>query len=219
MDQAFADAAALGVTVTAAAGDDGSNDRDGDGQVHVDFPASSPHVLACGGTSLHADPTTGTVTSETVWNHGATGGATGGGVSDVFPLPSWQAKRRRAHVGTAAASGRGVPDVAGRRRPADRLPGARRRQRPGHRRHQRGRTAVGRPDLPAGPVARRSSACSGCALAEAVRRAAAPGSATSPRGNNGAYKARKGWDACTGLGVPVGDALLTALRASQSPPP
>ncbi|MGH3440135.1 MAG: S53 family peptidase, partial [Sciscionella sp.] len=89
MDQAFADAAALGVTVCAAAGDNGSSDNQQDGKPHVDFPASSPNVLGCGGTSLLADAT-GVVTSETVWNSGAGGGATGGGVSDAFPVPSWQ---------------------------------------------------------------------------------------------------------------------------------
>ena len=59
MDDAIADAAALGVTVTAAAGDDGSTDRTSDGKAHVDFPASSPHVLACGGTRLQANPDRG----------------------------------------------------------------------------------------------------------------------------------------------------------------
>src|SRR5581483_11412135 len=102
MDDAFADAAALGVTVTAAAGDDGSTDRAPDGLRHVDFPASSPHVLACGGTSLRADPASGAVTSETVWNNGPGRGATGGGISAAFPRPAWQTGTR----------GRGVPDVA-----------------------------------------------------------------------------------------------------------
>jgi kumamolisin len=31
------------------------------------------------------------------------------------------------------------------------------------------------------------------------------------QGNNGAYKAAKGWDACTGLGSPNGVALAAAL--------
>ena len=53
MDQAFADAAALGVTVTVAAGDNGSSDDpSGQTSVHCDFPASSPNALACGGTKL-----------------------------------------------------------------------------------------------------------------------------------------------------------------------
>ncbi len=114
LDQAFADAAALGVTVCVAAGDNGS----GDGQTgaHVDFPASSPHALACGGTSLRGDAGTGVISSETVWNDGGSGGATGGGVSDAFGLPSWQASAGvpvRAGAAAGSVPGRGVPDVAG----------------------------------------------------------------------------------------------------------
>ncbi len=44
-------AAVMGVTVCAASGDSGSTDGVGDGGDHVDFPASSPYVLACGGTN------------------------------------------------------------------------------------------------------------------------------------------------------------------------
>src|SRR5579875_3928863 len=110
MDSAFADAVALGITVSVAAGDNGSSDKDTSGSgKHVDFPASSPHVLSCGGTTLHASG--GTVQSETVWNDGGSGGATGGGVSDVFPLPSWQSSAGVPQSG-AGGSGRGVPDVA-----------------------------------------------------------------------------------------------------------
>ncbi len=109
LDEAFVDAAVLGITVTAAAGDNGSSDGAKDGRDHADFPASSPNVLACGGTSLRA--TSGTVTSETVWNNGIGAGATGGGVSDVFGRPSWQDS---AAVPTSSRGtvGRGVPDVA-----------------------------------------------------------------------------------------------------------
>src|ERR1019366_7453521 len=87
LDAAIADAAAMGVTVCAAAGDNGSTDSVSDGANHADFPASSPHVLACGGTSLRGNPATGAITSETVWNDGPGRGSTGGGVSDVFPVP------------------------------------------------------------------------------------------------------------------------------------
>ena len=75
LDQAFVDAASLGITVTAAAGDNGSSDGASDGRDHADFPASSPHVLACGGTSLQAS--SGIVTSETVWNNGSGAGQPG----------------------------------------------------------------------------------------------------------------------------------------------
>ncbi|MGH2928855.1 MAG: S53 family peptidase, partial [Solirubrobacteraceae bacterium] len=72
MNQAFADAAALGVTVTAAAGDNGSSDGpSGQTSVHCDFPASSPHALACGGTRLIGDASSFTLPSEVVWNERA----------------------------------------------------------------------------------------------------------------------------------------------------
>lgn len=93
---------AAGITVTVAAGDNGSTD--GEKGKHVDFPSSSPYVLGCGGTSL---PSTNPIT-EVVWNDGSAGGATGGGVSGEFQIPFWQA--------TANVPGgkfRGVPDVAG----------------------------------------------------------------------------------------------------------
>ena len=71
MDAAISDAAALGITVCVASGDNGSGDAVKDGRVHVDFPASSPYALACGGTKLLADPSTGTISSEVVWNETA----------------------------------------------------------------------------------------------------------------------------------------------------
>ena len=117
MNAAMSDAAALGITVCVAAGDNGSADGVSDGQPHVDFPASSPYALGCGGTKLLADPATGTVTSEVVWNElSANEGAGGGGVSDQFALPPGR-RMRGSRPGRAArrrrTGGRGVPDVAG----------------------------------------------------------------------------------------------------------
>ncbi len=111
MDQAFADAAALGVTVCVASGDDGSADRATDKRPHVDFPAASPHALACGGTTLQLNPTSGAITLETVWHYRGHG-ATGGGVSDTFPMPVWQ-QHAGVPAGPGGHAGRGVPDVAG----------------------------------------------------------------------------------------------------------
>jgi kumamolisin len=109
MDAACQSAAALGVTITVAAGDNGSTDG-GKGN-NVDFPASSPHVLACGGTKLDANGAT--IVSEVVWNELANKeGATGGGVSNVFALPSWQANSQ-VPAPSVSTGGRGVPDVAG----------------------------------------------------------------------------------------------------------
>jgi kumamolisin len=203
------------VTVTAAAGDDGSSDRVSDGRAHVDFPASSPHVLACGGTSLKGNATTGIVTSEVVWNDGPGQGATGGGVSDAFGLPSWQTQ-----VGVPATSaggtGRGVPDVAG---VADPQTGYRVRV-DGTDAVIGGTSAVA--PLWAGLTARLVQALGSPVgllplrvYPDATTTATAPGFRDIVSGNNGAYAARTGWDACTGLGVPDGDALLAALRGAS----
>ena len=218
MDQAFMDAAALGVTVTAAAGDDGSTDRETDGSAHVDFPASSPHTLACGGTSLRADSGTGQVTSETVWNNGAGNGATGGGYSIAFDRPSWQAAALGADRSAAASAttGRGVPDVAGDADPQtgyqvliDGSPGV------------IGGTSAVAP-LWAALVARLAQA-NGAKFgliqpklyAAATPGAVAPGFRDVTEGNNGAYTAGPGWDACTGLGVPIGSQLGAVVATAQ----
>jgi kumamolisin len=115
LDAACQSAAALGVTITVASGDNGSSDAVTDGKNHVDFPASSPHVLACGGTNLQGSGST--IRAETVWNAQPRGGATGGGVSNVFPLPTWQAGSKVQRP-TNPTGGRGVPDVAGDADPA-----------------------------------------------------------------------------------------------------
>ncbi len=218
MDNALADAAALGVTVTVAAGDDGSTDRDPSGGVHVDFPASSPHVLGCGGTTLQADPSTGVVSSETVWNGEPTGGATGGGVSDTFPLPSWQADAGvPARVG--GGTGRGVPDIAANADPAT-----------GYQVYVDGSAQVfggtsAVAPLWAGLVCRLAQALDTRLglLATRLYAGVAPGKTSAglrdiTEGNNGAYQAGPGWDACTGLGVPS-SALLTTLTSAPALPP
>lgn len=219
-DQALQDAAALGVTTTAAAGDDGSSDRVGDGRSHVDFPASSPHALACGGTRLDADTTTGAVSSETVWNNGTGGGATGGGVSAVFPLPSWQGgvgvpsgdATGDAGGTTNGPGGRGVPDVAAVADPQT-----------GYRIRVDGRdTVIGGTSavapLWAALVARlvqstgRPLGLAQPALYDSIGAGqVAAGFRDITQGDNGAYTAAAGWDPCTGLGVPDGGRLLGAV--------
>lgn len=205
MDAAIADAVAMGITVTAAAGDNGSSDNQHPG-AHADFPASSPHALACGGTSLQASG--GMVTSEVVWNDGAQRGATGGGISDVFPLPSWQAA-----AGVQAKhkkSGRGVPDVAANADPQT-----------GYKVYVDGQPAViggtsAVAPLWAGLIARVVQ-LQGKPVGLAQTRlysTVTPGHTPSglrdiTTGRNGAYKAATGWDACTGLGVPAAGVLGT----------
>jgi len=211
LDQAFIDAAALGVSVCVASGDNGSSDGATDGAVHVDFPASSPHALACGGTTVQLDAAN-TPVRETVWNDGAGRGATGGGVSDTFPLPSWQGSvgvPNRAGGGT----GRGVPDVAGDADPAT-----------GYQVLVDGRRLVIGGTSAVAPL----WAALVCRLSQGLGRRlgllhpalyAHAGTGVTPAGfrdvttgSNGAYTAGPGWDPCTGLGAPDGQALLTALH-------
>ena len=214
LDQAFVDAAALGVTVCVASGDDGSSDRSTGQAAHVDFPAASPHALACGGTSLKLDRANSPV-SETVWNHGAGQGATGGGVSDAFAVPSWQ-----GHAGVPArvggGAGRGVPDVA-----ADADPATGYQVLVDGQSMVIGGTSAVAP-LWAALICRLTQALGHPLglLQPAIYVGAAPG--VSPpgfrdvtSGDNGAYTAGPGWDPCTGLGVPDGQRLLTVLQSGS----
>ncbi len=112
-DAVCQDAAMLGVTIFCASGDNGASDLvQPDGRVHADFPASSPNVIACGGT--HLEGSGNSITSETVWNNTTDGGATGGGVSEFFALPNYQINMGiPPSVNPDHKSGRGLPDVAG----------------------------------------------------------------------------------------------------------
>ena len=219
LDAAIADGVALGVTVCVAAGDNGSGDGVTDGEPHVDFPASSPHALGCGGTSLVVS-SSGTITSETVWNDTLSGsggsGATGGGVSDVFSQPTWQATAGVPGRASSSAAGtwRGVPDVAGNADPAtgyqvlvDGKQGV-----------YGGTSAVA--PLWAALIARLAQATGKrfgliqpTLYAGVTPGTDVPGFNDITSGSNGAYSAGPGWDPCTGLGSPDGPALLTRLQS------
>ncbi|TAL82388.1 MAG: peptidase S53 [Rhodanobacter sp.] len=205
MESALADAAALSVTVTAASGDNGSSDGVNDGKPHVDFPASSRSVLACGGTRLNA--AAGTINSEVVWNElAASEGATGGGVSDVFALPGWQAQSK-VPVAASGFVGRGVPDVSGN---ADPLTGY--RVRVDGRDQIIGGTSAVAPLWAALVALINQRLGHSLGLANPVLYGPASKAFRDiTQGNNGSYQAGSGWDACTGLGSPDGAALLSAL--------
>ena len=212
MDQAFQDAAALGVTICAASGDGGSGDGATDGLAHVDFPASSPNVLGCGGTRVTVAAGGTTIASETVWNDGAQGGAGGGGISTLFPVPAYQqgvALPPSANAG--AGPGRGVPDVSGNADPQS-----------GYQVLVDGQNLVIGGTSAVAPLWAALIARLNGNLGKPVgflnpliyAHAAACRDIVS--GNNGAYEAGKGWDACTGLGSPDGTALLAALGSGVS---
>lgn len=113
MDSAFAIGSRRGVTYSAAAGDAGSTNNETDRRQHPEFPASSPHVWACGGTTLIA--TGDRIVSEAVWNELDSGaGAAGSGVSRVFTTPAYQsAAGLRPRSADDGLPGRGLPDGSG----------------------------------------------------------------------------------------------------------
>jgi kumamolisin len=210
-DEAFQAAAAIGVTVCVASGDNGSSDGVNDGKNHVDFPASSSFALGCGGTTLQAS--NDKIVDETVWNDGSKGGATGGGVSNVFPLPSWQ-DGFDVPAPTVQGGGRGVPDVAG---DADPNTGYNIRV-DGENAVFGGTSAVA--PLWAGLVARINQKIgkpigflNPLIYAQAVE---AAGFHDITEGNNGAFAAAVGWDPCTGLGSPDGVPLEAALTETPT---
>ncbi|QNI31291.1 S8/S53 family peptidase [Alloacidobacterium dinghuense] len=203
LDNACQSAGALGVTITVASGDSGSSD--GTNGTVVDFPASSPHVLACGGTELFANGTS--IAEEVVWDDQPQGGATGGGFSGSFAVPTWQASAL-----PSGSSGRGVPDVSGDASP------------------ESGYNIIvdGQPQVVGGTsavaplyaglialanqqLASQNSPSAGFINPTLYENASAFNDIT--QGNNGAYSAGPGWDACTGLGSPKGAAIVTALAA------
>jgi kumamolisin len=213
MDSTCQSATALGITITVASGDNGSTDG-GTGN-NVDFPASSPNVLGCGGTALTAS--SGVRQSEVVWNDQASGGgASGGGVSAVFPMPSWQANagvpvltdaKHKHNKSADNTGGRGVPDVAG-----DASPETGYQIRVDGEQQVVGGTSAVAP-LWAGLIAALNQRL-GKKLGFLNPRLYALGKTPFfdiTSGNNGAFSAGPGWDPCTGLGSPNGMALLSAL--------
>ena len=214
MDKAFQDAAALGVTVCCASGDNGSTDGVDDGRLHVDFPASSPYALACGGTRLEGSGSV--ITKEIVWNEGVSGGATGGGISDVFNLPKWQANANiPPSANPGGRIGRGVPDVAG---DADPVTGY--QVLVDGKQFTIGGTSAVAP-LWAGMIAlvnQKLGHSVGYLNPGIYGLPSSSGAFHDIRtgnnditGKNGPYPARSGWDACTGWGSPDGAKLLSAM--------
>jgi kumamolisin len=217
-DELLKTAAHLGITVCVSSGDNASanmpDDRSQwDGKAHVNFPASSPHVLACGGTHV----TDGVNLREKAW-HPKRNVGTGGGVSRYFPLPSYQ----RGIVNCPAVNPpgprrRGVPDVAANAAmengyrvlvdgewypdPAGRRP-------PGF------GTSAAAP-MWAGLIALlNQSLGKRLGFINRLLYKLPPSSGAFhdvTLGDNGDYRCARGWDACTGLGTPDGQNLLKAL--------
>ena len=225
LEQTLQDAAMLGITVCCASGDNGSADmvandpnNPWDGAPHCDFPASSPFALACGGTRLTGSGTT--ITDERVWNEGIQGGAGGGGVSNKFARPDYQATLN-VPASPTGNHGRGSPDVSGDADPAT-----------GYQIFLAGNPGVIGGTSAVAPLWAGLIACMNQRL---VSKGSKPvgflnpfiyGSTVINAGVfhdivsgtnditgtlNGLYSAGPGWDAASGLGAPDGAKLLQAL--------
>ncbi|OUL74057.1 S53 family peptidase [Paraburkholderia hospita] len=116
--------AALGINVFIISQDRGSNDGITDGKTHVNYPGSDPWVTCVGGTvvgNVQAGPPR--TFDEWVWSNvdkaspvGGFAGASGGGASKVFSLPSYQSAVGITQITDSkgnTASSRFIPDIAG----------------------------------------------------------------------------------------------------------
>jgi kumamolisin len=211
-NQAFHDAALLGITVFCASGDGGSSDGESGGKAHVDFPASSPWVVACGGTSLNGAESK--IVTELAWNNGAEKGATGGGVSTFFSVPEYQ-QSAGVPVSTLRPNfaGRGVPDVAGCADPAT-----------GYTVLVNGTWTVVGGTSAVAPLWAGLTALINEQLGTRVgffnplfysTLAQHKAFNDISSGTNGDFASKPGWDACTGMGSPNGQAILDVLKRMQ----
>lgn len=189
-EAAFAGLAALNLPFFAASGDNDSGD--GLATDNVDFPASAPHVVGCGGTTLTAN-------KEVVWNQGG-GSGTGGGFSRVFGKQTWQLKAPPAPMGL----GRMVPDVSGNADPAT-----------GYNIYNDGAWLVVGGTSAVAPL----WAGLWAALNPLPAVFMPPWAYLNPAafrdivtGSNGTYKAGVGPDPCTGMGSPNGAGLALPIK-------
>jgi kumamolisin len=219
VNQSLLAAAQLGITVCVSTGDDGSEAQIKDGNAHVNFPATSPYVLAVGGTTLHARTAkNGQVAlTETVWNDGP-GSGTGGGVSDITAVPSWQEGKVPRSINPGNFAGRAIPDVAANADPATGYVVM-----SGGQLGVVGGTSASAPlwgslitrinALINGRVGNFNALLYGTIGPAGVLRDITSGNNDTDGLLEGQFAAGPGWDACTGWGAPDGAKLLAALQA------
>lgn len=212
MTSVLEDAAKAGLSVFAAAGDSLATDGVNDGRAHVDFPASCPWAIGCGGTAITTAG--GAITSEVVWNSGTSG--TGGGISDLFPVSAFQAKTPLPPSVNGGRAGRGVPDVA-----ADAAPAS------GYQIVVFGLSSVVGGTSAVAPlwgaliarINQQRGKSAGFFLPYLYQHGKLLREITvgnnRPSGSSIGYDAGAPWNACTGLGVPDGALLPPALESES----
>jgi len=225
---ALQDAALQGITVCIACGDTGSNSKVNNGQAHVQYPGCDPSVLSVGGTTV--GNIVGSTFDEYVWNDPSPSdpshwGTTGGGVSDFFPLPSYQAYAGvPASVNPNHHVGRGIPDVSANASYNAGYSGL----------YLNGNPMIGNGTSASAPLWAGFIATLNAALATRLGfvnpifyskgslgfRDIVPGAGPANNSNGGVagYPAGSGWDACTGWGSIDGTKMLNMLRGLGMPP-
>jgi hypothetical protein len=226
--QLLEDAAIQNVTFCICSGDNGAQARATDGLAHVWYPATDPWALACGGTTI--GNVIGTSCDEWAWNDafsigGFSGaGASGGGVSDYFPLPWYQVDTNIPVSVKDGHRGRGVPDVSANSSPNSGYPfilGGAPSSFPTN------GTSASAP-LWAGLIAVLNAALgesvgfinpviyalSGTGFRDILPE---PGAGDNSFAGVTGYPVTPGWDAVTGWGSPRGVQLLNALKHFYGP--
>jgi kumamolisin len=201
LDDLFVAAATIGISVFVASGDNGA-ELDDDGRPHVNAPAASPYVLACGATKIERDEH-GRL-CEVAWHR------SGGGFGRAR-VPSWQTGAAAWAERHGIESGRGVPDVSAQ---CD----------PGYPVYFEGRELSMHGTSAVAPL----WAALAARIDENATRAFGPTQTIGffapllyanaaaimlpiARGGNETFRARARWNPCVGLGTPNGLALERAL--------
>ncbi|WP_155632096.1 protease pro-enzyme activation domain-containing protein [Burkholderia vietnamiensis] len=205
IDTLFQLAVAQGQTFAVSSGDSGSVAYGCTG-TSVQYPATSPYVVAVGGTTLYTNGN-GSYAGETAWD------SSGGGISGIEPIPSWQSN-------VPALKGRafrGLPDLA-----FDADPNSGEAVIVGGQLEIVGGTSLSAPLFAATWARMLSGACAtnlGFAAPTLYgAKATTPSSFRDiTNGSNGAYSAGSGWDFVTGWGTPNVSVLYSAICVPAAP--
>jgi kumamolisin len=196
LDELFTAAALVGVSVFCSSGDNGA-ELDPNGKPHVLAPASTPFSVGCGATVIE---NAGAL--ESAWEK------SGGGFSERFEVPQWQAGAQPSASHYGLRAGRGVPDVAGQESPGYYV------VMDGVELSMGGTSAIA-PMWSAltARINQLQGVPSGFFLPLLYQRSGELFN-TVTTGGNDRFLAGAGWNPCTGLGTPIGIAIARALKGT-----